>query len=43
VDEAVEDGHPQDAQVELALLRHYQVKNPNKPIPANLTTPRTPR
>jgi hypothetical protein len=26
----------------LAQLRHYQVKNPNKPIPANLTTPGTP-
>jgi DNA invertase Pin-like site-specific DNA recombinase len=26
----------------LAQLRHYQVKKPNKPIPANLTTPRTP-
>jgi DNA invertase Pin-like site-specific DNA recombinase len=27
----------------LAQLRHYQVKNPNKPIPANLTTPGTPQ
>jgi DNA invertase Pin-like site-specific DNA recombinase len=26
----------------LAQLRHHQVKNPNKPIPANLTTPGTP-
>lgn len=26
----------------LAQLRHYQVKNPNKPIPANLSTPGTP-
>ena len=26
----------------LAQLRHYQVKHPNKPIPANLTTPGTP-
>jgi DNA invertase Pin-like site-specific DNA recombinase len=26
----------------LAQLRHYQVKNPSKPIPANLTTPGTP-
>ena len=24
----------------LAQLRHYLVKNPNKPIPANLTTPK---
>jgi DNA invertase Pin-like site-specific DNA recombinase len=27
----------------LAQLRHYQVKNPNQPIPAHLTTPGTPR
>jgi DNA invertase Pin-like site-specific DNA recombinase len=26
----------------LAQLRHHQVKNPNKPIPTNLTTPGTP-
>jgi DNA invertase Pin-like site-specific DNA recombinase len=26
----------------LAQLRHYQAKNPNKPIPANLTTPTKP-
>jgi transposase-like protein len=26
----------------LAQLRQHQVKNPNKPIPANLTTPGTP-
>jgi hypothetical protein len=26
----------------LAQLRHYQSKNPNKPTPANLTTPTTP-
>jgi DNA invertase Pin-like site-specific DNA recombinase len=27
----------------LAQLRHYQAKNPNKPIPTNLTTPGTPQ